>query len=134
MMGSTCFPTRRSLLLLPITSLLLLLTFSFASALSTDTKMTAATRMGSTANGSPQQLKVAIIGAGAAGLTAARQFARRGIEPVVLEKDAVPGGVWSYHENAPDRPMYRGLRTNLPRELMAFREKPWGGDGKTKSM
>ena len=29
--------------------------------------------------------------------------------------------------------MYSGLRTNLPRELMAFREFPWGGDGKTMS-
>lgn len=111
-----------------------------ASALSTaPQRMTAATRMSATAAngsvnaGSQQQLKVAIIGAGAAGLTAARQFARRGIEPVVLEKDSIPGGVWSYRENAPDRPMYRGLRTNLPRELMAYREKPWGGDGATKS-
>ena len=93
----------------------------------------AATTTAAASGGSQQQLKVAIIGAGAAGLTAARQFARRGIDPVVLEKDSIPGGVWSYHENAPDRPMYRGLRTNLPRELMAYREKPWGGDGKTKS-
>ena len=97
------------------------------------TRMAAATAAAAANGGSQQQLKVAIIGAGAAGLTAARQFARRGIEPVVLEKDSIPGGVWSYHENAPDRPMYSGLRTNLPRELMAYREKPWGGDGKTKS-
>lgn len=30
------------------------------------------------------------------------------------------GGVWRYDvENAGRRPMYKGLRTNLPREIMA---------------
>jgi len=72
---------------------------------------------------------VAIIGAGAAGLAAARVFSRNGIRPVVFEKESETGGVWDYRANAKDRPMYKGLRTNLPREIMAYREKPWGSDG-----
>jgi len=85
---------------------------------------------------SPSPIKVAVIGAGAAGLVTARVLRRNGIEPIILEKDAEDtgvGGVWSYKPNSDSRPMYRGLRTNLPRELMAYREFPWGGDGKTRS-
>ena len=37
---------------------------------------------------SPPPIKVAIIGAGAAGLVTARIFNRNGIEPIILEKDA----------------------------------------------
>jgi len=76
--------------------------------------------------------KVAIIGAGAAGLVTARILKRNGIEPIVFEKDNDMGGVWSYSPEGVN-PMYRGLRTNLPRELMAYREYAWGGDGKTRS-
>jgi thioredoxin reductase len=85
---------------------------------------------------SSSPIKVAIIGAGAAGLVTARVLKRNGIEPIILEKDAQDtgvGGVWSYKPNSDSRPMYRGLRTNLPREIMAYREFPWGGDGKTMS-
>jgi len=80
-----------------------------------------------------ESLKVAIIGAGPAGLAAARVMSRNGIRPVVFEKNSVVGGVWNYVKDSEVRPMYRGLRTNLPRELMAYREKPWGGDGVGKS-
>jgi hypothetical protein len=70
--------------------------------------------------------RVAIIGSGAAGLSAARVFSRQGISPVVLEKEQTVGGVWKYDpDSTKTRPMYRGLRTNLPKEVMAFREKPW---------
>lgn len=72
-----------------------------------------------------QSLNVAVIGAGASGLAAARILSRNGIQPVVLEKEQSVGGVWDYRVSTPDRPMYRGLRTNLPREIMAYREKPW---------
>jgi len=79
-------------------------------------------------------LKVAIIGAGAAGLVTARVLLRNGIQPIILEKDTDIGGVWNYQrDNSSTRPMYRGLRTNLPREIMAYREFPWGGDGVTRS-
>lgn len=69
--------------------------------------------------------KIAIIGNGASGLAVARVFSRNGVPPVILEKDAFLGGVWNYQPNSKTRPMYRGLRTNLPKEIMAFREFPF---------
>jgi cation diffusion facilitator CzcD-associated flavoprotein CzcO len=93
--------------------------------------------------------KIAVIGGGAAGLAAARVLSRAGWNPVVLEKGNTIGGVWNYQpkKNPMDdmdsqkdqqqqksngksnvSPMYRGLRTNLPKEIMAFREFPWPDD------
>lgn len=72
-----------------------------------------------------QPAKVAIIGAGAAGLSSARVLSREGLKPTVLESRDYAGGVWQYEKDSKSRPMYRGLRTNLPKEVMQFREKPW---------
>ena len=73
--------------------------------------------------------RVAVIGAGAAGLAVARVMQRAGIENVlVLEKDKEIGGVWNYKQAARDRPMYQGLRTNLPKEVMGYREFPFARD------
>ena len=70
--------------------------------------------------------KVAVIGAGAAGLAVARVMQRAGLDQVlVLEKDKEIGGVWNYQAAAADRPMYQGLRTNLPKEVMGYREFPF---------
>lgn len=75
--------------------------------------------------------RIAIIGGGAAGLACARVFTRNDSSSsswniTVLEKDQGIGGVWNYRESdTKTRPMYRGLRTNLPKEIMAFREFPW---------
>mmetsp|Transcript_17341 Transcript_17341/g.29410 ORF Transcript_17341/g.29410 Transcript_17341/m.29410 type:complete len:468 (-) Transcript_17341:882-2285(-) len=75
-----------------------------------------------------QSLKVAVIGGGAAGLAAARVLSRNGIKPRLFEKEDNIGGVWRHVSGSKTHPMYRGLRTNLPRELMAFRERPWEKD------
>lgn len=77
--------------------------------------------------------KIAIIGSGAAGLVAARVLSRqqqqqknRKVGITVLEKDEDVAGVWNYREQqSRTRPMYKGLRTNLPKEIMAYRELPW---------
>ena len=66
------------------------------------------------------------MGAGAAGLAAARELLAAGHRPVVFEQGGNVGGVWAYSEETEDHPlglgskhvhgsMYAGLRTNLPR-------------------
>lgn len=81
---------------------------------------------------------VAVIGAGAAGLVAARELRREGHSVVVLERGSQIGGVWAYTTQVepdplsldPTRPvvhssLYKSLRTNIPRECMGFTDFPF---------
>ncbi|OWM88389.1 hypothetical protein CDL15_Pgr003801 [Punica granatum] len=89
----------------------------------------------------------AVIGAGAAGLVAARELRRESHSVVVYERESQVGGTWIYMAETepdllgldPDRTvvhssLYRSLRTNLPREVMGFGDYPfvarqeWSGD------
>ncbi|CAM0871210.1 unnamed protein product [Alopecurus aequalis] len=81
--------------------------------------------------------RVAVIGAGAAGLVAARELRREGHDPVVFERGAGVGGTWLYDPAAADDPLgaggvhsslYASLRTNLPREIMGFLDFPFVAD------
>ncbi|XP_015581217.1 flavin-containing monooxygenase FMO GS-OX-like 4 isoform X3 [Ricinus communis] len=82
--------------------------------------------------------RVAVIGAGAAGLVAARELRKEGHIAVVFEKDDQIGGTWVYTPRIesdllginPSRAIihssiYESLRTNLPRELMGFMDFPF---------
>ncbi|KAL6280099.1 hypothetical protein ACE6H2_016980 [Prunus campanulata] len=82
--------------------------------------------------------QVAVIGAGAGGLVAARELGREGHKVVVFERGDQVGGTWVYTPKVesdllglhPDRTtvhssMYQSLRTNLPRESMGFRDFPF---------
>ncbi len=101
------------------------------------------TRTLSSISMSMETKKIGIIGGGAAGLATARAFLRENehnqntqYDVTVLESRDSIGGIWKYEDQTKtgkDRPMYRNLRTNLPKELMAFRELPWGGDGEEAS-
>ncbi|XP_020169303.1 flavin-containing monooxygenase FMO GS-OX-like 2 [Aegilops tauschii subsp. strangulata] len=83
----------------------------------------------------PSCSRVAVIGAGAAGLAAARELRREGHAPVVFERAAAVGGTWRYAaaEDAADplgaggahSSLYASLRTNLPRESMGFLDFPF---------
>uniref|UniRef100_A0A453J9N0 Flavin-containing monooxygenase n=1 Tax=Aegilops tauschii subsp. strangulata TaxID=200361 RepID=A0A453J9N0_AEGTS len=83
--------------------------------------------------------RVAVIGAGAAGLVAARELRREGHAPVVFELAAAVGGTWRYDDAASADPLgagrvhgslYASLRTNLPRECMGFLDFPFvAGEG-----
>ncbi|KAG6751593.1 hypothetical protein POTOM_043790 [Populus tomentosa] len=81
---------------------------------------------------------VAVIGAGAAGLVAARELHREGHKVVVFEKDDQVGGLWMYDPRVEPDPLgldltrpvvhsslYKSLRTNLPRETMGFMDYPF---------
>lgn len=91
--------------------------------------------------------RVAVIGAGAAGLVAARELQRQGQSVVVYEQQDRLGGVWSYTPEVDGDPlglkadrkrvhcsMYDSLRTNLPREIMGYLDFPFlpkeGRDGR----
>jgi len=76
-------------------------------------------------------VKVAVVGAGAAGLVAARELLRADHDVTVFEQSSRVGGIWVYQEASEPDPlgqtgprlhasMYASLRTNLPRDLMAF--------------
>ncbi|XP_047083429.1 flavin-containing monooxygenase FMO GS-OX-like 2 isoform X2 [Lolium rigidum] len=78
--------------------------------------------------------RVAVIGAGAAGLVAARELRREGHDPVIFERAAEVGGTWLYDPAASADPLgagavhsslYASLRTNLPREIMGFLDFPF---------
>ncbi len=62
--------------------------------------------------------RVAVIGAGASGLVAAKWLRAEGLEPVVFEKSDRIGGVWTYDENLTGggSPSYRSLVTNVSRQ------------------
>ncbi|KAK1800483.1 hypothetical protein P4O66_005702 [Electrophorus voltai] len=82
------------------------------------------------------KLRVAIVGAGAAGLCVARHVSSRSTTfdpPVVYELTDHVGGTWFYeervgiHDNGHPvhSSMYRDLRTNLPKEVMMFPDYPF---------
>lgn len=66
--------------------------------------------------------KVAIIGAGIAGLCTARQMSGLGYAVTVYEKEPDVGGVWAASRR------YPGLTTQNPRETYAFSEFPMPDD------
>ncbi|XP_026394348.1 flavin-containing monooxygenase FMO GS-OX-like 3 isoform X2 [Papaver somniferum] len=82
--------------------------------------------------------KVAVIGAGPAGLVASRELRREGHEVVVFERNNQVGGTWVYNSNVESDPLgldpsraiihsslYDSLRVNLPREVMGFSDYPF---------
>ncbi|WVY99774.1 hypothetical protein V8G54_025844 [Vigna mungo] len=93
-------------------------------------------------------LRVAVIGAGVAGLAVARELRREGLDVFVFEKSYHLGGTWRYDQRIDSDPvgsdpnrevvhtsLYRSLQTNLPRQLMGFLDYPFpdrpDGDSRT---
>lgn len=93
-------------------------------------------------------LKVAVIGAGVAGLASARALKSEGHVAVIYEKSKKLGGTWVYDPQVESDPLgldpnreivhsslYHSLRTNLPRQLMGFSDHPFStlknGDPRT---
>ena len=68
-----------------------------------------------------ERMKVAIIGAGAAGLCCARRFSRKRYQFSVLEKGDQVGGTCIYSKHTS---IYKNLVTNTPKEIMGFPDYP----------
>jgi dimethylaniline monooxygenase (N-oxide forming) len=72
-------------------------------------------------------MRVAVIGAGAAGLAAAKALAEVGLRPTVFEESDEIGGLWVYREHGLG-PAYRSLRTNTSKQITAFSDVPFPAD------
>jgi cation diffusion facilitator CzcD-associated flavoprotein CzcO len=66
--------------------------------------------------------RVAVIGAGPAGLVAAKELLEQGFEPVVLEQSGDIGGQW--HATAAHSGVWPGMRANTSRTTTAFSDLP----------
>ncbi|XP_020774365.1 flavin-containing monooxygenase 5-like [Boleophthalmus pectinirostris] len=73
--------------------------------------------------------RVAIVGAGASGLTSIKCCLDEGLEPVCFESSDDIGGLWRYKENPePDRAsIYHSLIINTSKEMMCFSDFPIPG-------
>lgn len=65
--------------------------------------------------------RVAVVGAGGAGLAAAQALAARGIDFVVFEAGSGVGGNWRYGNDSGFASGYQSLRANTSRQHTAFR-------------
>ena len=77
-------------------------------------------------------MRVAVIGAGAAGLVTAHELSAEGHRTTVFEQSHQVGGLWNYTDAVEDDPLgqrpsrrvhtslYESMRVNLPRDLMPF--------------
>ncbi|CAI9099345.1 OLC1v1036151C3 [Oldenlandia corymbosa var. corymbosa] len=83
-------------------------------------------------------VKVAVIGAGLAGLVTARELKREGHEVVIYEKSDRVGGLWVYDPQVEDDPLsldpnrkivhsslFRSVLATFPREIMGFSDYPF---------
>lgn len=82
-----------------------------------------------------KQLHVCVIGAGIAGLAAAKNCIGSGMKVTVFEQAKMLGGTWLYTDDVGKdeygmdvhTAMYKGLMTNLPKELMGYPDFPIPG-------
>ncbi len=70
----------------------------------------------------PEAARIAIVGAGPAGILAARYALEAGFEPTVFEAGDRLGGQWD--ATAPHSGVWPGMHTNTSRELTAFWDFP----------
>mmetsp|Transcript_4098 Transcript_4098/g.11913 ORF Transcript_4098/g.11913 Transcript_4098/m.11913 type:complete len:259 (+) Transcript_4098:2345-3121(+) len=93
---------------------------------------TQASASGSASCGRPYS-SVAVVGAGAAGLVAARELARENLHVTLFERGSEVGGTWVYNEEAAGdksayhihSSLYKSLRVNLPKEIMGYSDFPF---------
>ncbi len=65
---------------------------------------------------------VAVVGAGAAGLCAARHFSAAGFDVTVFEIGTKVGGMWCFNNDSGLSPAYRTLHINTSRNVTRFRD------------
>ena len=69
--------------------------------------------------------RVAVIGAGAAGLCAAKNLLARGVEVVVYEIGTCIGGLWVYNNDSGLAPAYKSLHLNSETKITEYKDFPF---------
>uniref|UniRef100_UPI004047B775 flavin-containing monooxygenase n=1 Tax=Pseudomonadota TaxID=1224 RepID=UPI004047B775 len=72
--------------------------------------------------------KIAILGAGAAGLCAAKHLTTNGFDVTVFEKGTQIGGLWVYENDNGLSPAYRSLHVNSENRVTAYVDFPFPSD------
>jgi len=75
------------------------------------------------------QKRVAVIGAGAAGLCAAKHLLVRGVDVVVFEMGSCIGGLWVYNNDNGMAPAYKSLHLNSEVAVTAYKDFPFPEGG-----
>ena len=68
--------------------------------------------------------RIAVIGAGAAGLCAAKHLRQRGHTVVIFEAGTHIGGLWVYENDSGRSPAYQSLRINSEAKVTGYRDFP----------
>lgn len=77
----------------------------------------------------PATGRVAVLGAGAAGLQSARQLVIAGYDTHVYEATDHVGGIWAYSASfTSSSPLYESLRSNIPNPAMTFENEVYPPD------
>ena len=69
-------------------------------------------------------MRVAIIGAGASGLTCIKSCKEEGLEPVCFEQEDSIGGLWYFTEEERHSSVYRSTVINTSKEMMCLSDFP----------
>ena len=72
--------------------------------------------------------KVAVIGAGAAGLCAAKHLLAQGMDPTIFEWGSRIGGLWVYENDNCISPAYLSLHVNSENKVTAYQDFPFPSD------
>ena len=72
--------------------------------------------------------KVAVIGAGAAGLCAAKHLLAQGMNPTIFEWGSRIGGLWVYENDNCISPAYLSLHVNSENKVTAYQDFPFPSD------
>jgi cation diffusion facilitator CzcD-associated flavoprotein CzcO len=73
-------------------------------------------------------MHVAVIGAGAAGLCAAKHLLQRGQQVTVFEHGSHVGGLWVYGNDNGMSPTYESLHLNSEHKVTAYEDFPFPPD------
>ena len=69
--------------------------------------------------------RVAVIGAGAGGLCAAKHLLQRGLDVTIFELGSRVGGLWVYENDNGRSPAYRSLHINSESKVTSYRDFPF---------